>query len=890
MDEDSEADLHPVALLNDSDDDELFCEEAQSSDSEAECHSLQPMQPVSNDIETDVPSPQDEDSIVGSGIADIPNDLETCLAMNKAYQDILLDALDKCYLLLEQNREMQATGPKLLAERSKAAQTRLPSACNTFLYPYFRDRCGMPAPPNEDEKIKRANNEACPYLRPPPRWTTEEIETLRHGVHNSLVERALESCMNRKQILAEKLIVKRDPELEERVREIESEMEEIKKLNVRELASKVNRPPDWLRISAVDFEGLRSDVSCELMWKHLLRPELNQKAWMPEEDARLKESAEKWQEHNWEEVAKELRSGRSAFQCAQRYHSKLVSRTQSGPFTKEEDELLLRLVDVCRDGDYIPWRQVAYYMEHRSRAQLICRWDRSLRPTIKRGKWTPEEDLILLSAVKLHGTSQWNKIGAALPNRPIAAIRERYIDHFKMDLVFGSFTPEEDRMLLDLVEKHGPKWSRIARDMSWRTDNAILIRYKKLAQVLNLESTDQIAEKKHNLPVTHGRRRALMTAESRRRELFSVVSQKILSRRQQQQARRMVLDEDLERSEYHALYRALLNQKDARITTRQKQRSKGRVLDASIARFLGVQTVVCPTQHWRVYEHEENGGILSVLRKMHDLPPREGQPESEPEALFAEYFQQKVLGWETEVPTFPPPVLPPNMTTTATYSHLLDRVKQMKIPEHIDHSELADALSKRSADAVLCSICKLRNEAHAGPARCLQCCRLRQIYEHYKVLRGHFLSYFLWPAILSGQPVEKPPPEQKGKPNRRKSDHLKIRKHQRKPWVAEKWKQHREAKQRAAAAAQAQASDPSRGQHQDSRDAAEQEDQDEAENQIRHDVQNNVDHEMCDEPNKEIEGDTCNEGSGDMQRGVEESVPAFGHAEISTVEAPMIIG
>lgn len=94
--------------------------------------------------------------------------------------------------------------------------------------------------------------------------------------------------------------------------------------------------------------------------------------WTSAEDDRLRKIAAKWQERCWDEVSLELRSGRSAFQCARRYWGHLVHRYRHGSFTQKEDDLLMRLVEACSNGDSIPWAQVGRFVGQPIGGSQVC--------------------------------------------------------------------------------------------------------------------------------------------------------------------------------------------------------------------------------------------------------------------------------------------------------------------------------------------------------------------------------------------------------------------------------------------------------------------------------------------------------------------------------------
>ncbi|KAJ4908584.1 myb domain protein 92 [Raphanus sativus] len=93
---------------------------------------------------------------------------------------------------------------------------------------------------------------------------------------------------------------------------------------------------------------------------------------------------------------------------------------------------------------------------------------------LKKGPWTPEEDEKLVNYVQKHGHSSWT----ALPkraglNRCGKSCRLRWTNYLRPDIKRGRFSPEEEQTILNLHAVLGNKWSTIANNLPGRTDNEI---------------------------------------------------------------------------------------------------------------------------------------------------------------------------------------------------------------------------------------------------------------------------------------------------------------------------------------------------------------------------------------------------------------------------------
>ncbi|KAJ3671655.1 hypothetical protein LUZ60_007734 [Juncus effusus] len=91
-----------------------------------------------------------------------------------------------------------------------------------------------------------------------------------------------------------------------------------------------------------------------------------------------------------------------------------------------------------------------------------------------KGAWTKEEDQRLISYIKAHGEGCWRSLPkAAGLLRCGKSCRLRWINYLRPDLKRGNFTEEEDELIIQLHSLLGNKWSLIAGRLPGRTDNEI---------------------------------------------------------------------------------------------------------------------------------------------------------------------------------------------------------------------------------------------------------------------------------------------------------------------------------------------------------------------------------------------------------------------------------
>ncbi|GAB4854255.1 hypothetical protein Ancab_022842 [Ancistrocladus abbreviatus] len=164
---------------------------------------------------------------------------------------------------------------------------------------------------------------------------------------------------------------------------------------------------------------------------------------------------------------------RNSLQRARSTHGRTsgpTRRSTRGQWTPEEDEILHRAVQRFKGKN---WKKIAECFKDRTDVQCLHRWQKVLNPELIKGPWTKEEDETIIQLVDKFGPKKWSTIAQHLPGRIGKQCRERWHNHLNPSINKEAWTQEEEVILIHAHQLYGNKWAELTKFLPGRTDNAI---------------------------------------------------------------------------------------------------------------------------------------------------------------------------------------------------------------------------------------------------------------------------------------------------------------------------------------------------------------------------------------------------------------------------------
>lgn len=210
------------------------------------------------------------------------------------------------------------------------------------------------------------------------------------------------------------------------------------------------------------------------------KPGVIPKMWTPEEDVILRSAVEKHGEKNWREIAEEVPE-RNHLQCLQRWKKALKPGLVKGHWSKDEDNFLLEIMKDYEPGKW-NWAKISLKIPGRNAKQCRERWFLNLDPSINRGPWTEQEDAMLLHFHKEYN-GRWSLIAKELVGRTENSVKTRFHSLQRREVRSRGWIPEEDDVLVRGLRVYGRNYVLCARLLPGRSRGQLKKRFPVLCQM-----------------------------------------------------------------------------------------------------------------------------------------------------------------------------------------------------------------------------------------------------------------------------------------------------------------------------------------------------------------------------------------------------------------------
>ncbi|XP_067263247.1 snRNA-activating protein complex subunit 4 [Chanodichthys erythropterus] len=185
-------------------------------------------------------------------------------------------------------------------------------------------------------------------------------------------------------------------------------------------------------------------------------------------------------DHDWEKISNIDFEGLRQAEDLKRFWQNYLHPSINKSVWKQDE--IDKLKGIVEEYNCCHWDKIAEALGT-NRTAFMCfqTYQRYISKTFKRKEWTPEEDQILRDLVekmRIGNFIPYIQMSYFMPGRDGSQLSYRWTSVLDPSIKKGPWSKEEDQLLRNAVAKYGPKeWGKIKMEVPGRTDGACRDRY-----------------------------------------------------------------------------------------------------------------------------------------------------------------------------------------------------------------------------------------------------------------------------------------------------------------------------------------------------------------------------------------------------------------------------
>lgn len=144
------------------------------------------------------------------------------------------------------------------------------------------------------------------------------------------------------------------------------------------------------------------------------------------------------------------------------------SRAKKIKWKDSEAKTLIELVKKYGEK----WTRIEQLIKTKTAKQCMQKY-KNLVKVEKKGNWTEQEDILLLQWVEVHGPNKWTECARRIEGRCGKQCRERWMNTLDPRVKRGNWKESEQMQIFEQMQENWSSWATISKHLQGRTENAI---------------------------------------------------------------------------------------------------------------------------------------------------------------------------------------------------------------------------------------------------------------------------------------------------------------------------------------------------------------------------------------------------------------------------------